>query len=106
MVTPRLVRHVQIFSAMDLRVVQELDDPTLNWIVSAEYATRSRQTLGAQIKAATGLIVDPVTWRLDPDLKWMIAKDGGLKPIYKRLAQSFRLPGDDLPWRERAADHL
>ena len=106
MVTEGAERHVQIFSAMDLRVVQELDDPKLNWIVSAEYATRSRQTLAAQTKAATGLIVDPVTWRLDPDLKWMAAKDGGLKPIYRRIAETFRLPADDIPWRERTADHL
>jgi len=101
-----LQRHAQIFSAVDLKVVSELDDPRLSWIISAEYATRSRQTLGPKIKAATGLMVDPVTWRLAPGLKWMGADDGGLKPIYGRLLRTFRMPIDDLPWRERAADHL
>jgi hypothetical protein len=105
-VTGRVGLHVQLYSSVDLEIVSELDSPNLGWIVSAEYATRSRQTLAAKIKAAAGLIVDPVTWRLDPSLRWMRAGDGGVKPIYRRLVKGFRLPIDDQPWRERSPDHL
>ena len=37
-----------MFSAVDLHLVSELDDDRLGWIVSAEYASRSRQVLGAE----------------------------------------------------------
>jgi len=95
-----------MYSAVDLQIVDELDDPQLGWIISAEYATRSRQTLGPKIKAATGLLVDPITWRLDPSLRWMTAHDGGLKPIYRRLLDGFRFPKDSIAWRDRSPDLL
>lgn len=106
MVERRCDRYVQIFGSVDLEVVGELPDGSVGWIISAEYAARSRQILGRRIGVANRLVVDPVTWRLDPDLRWMLAPDGGLKPIYRRLIEAYRVPTDEMPWRLRGSDAL
>jgi hypothetical protein len=83
--------YVQIFSGLDLGLVSELDHPTLGWILSGEYVMRSRQVLTSRIGVAPALIVDPITWRLAPELKWMLAPDGATKPIYDRLIRQYQL---------------
>lgn len=76
---------VQISSAADARLVGQVAPGRLRWLLAGTAAMRQPQALAAEVTNALAYAVDPQTARLDPDLGWSLAEDGGFKPSYRDL---------------------